>query len=267
MPVDLAGSRVLLTGATGGLGRYIARMLHSAGARLILTGRRADSLDALSREVGGLTIPADLASAAEVSRVLELAGPIDVLIANAALPGAGYVTDYTDDEIDRVLAINLRAPVIMACHAARQMRARGAGQIVLISSLSGIAAAEQSAMYSATKFGLRGFAHALRQDLHGSGVGVSVVLPGFVREAGMFADVGTPVQRGVRTVTPEAVARSVRTAIVRDRAETLVAPAELRLGALIGGIAPALSAAAQRRMGVHRLASTIAAGNRELGKR
>lgn len=267
MAVDLAASRVLLTGATGGLGWAIARMLHAAGAELVLTGRRADSLGALSGEVGATFIAADLADATEVRKVLDQAGRIDILVANAGLPGAGYVTDYTDGEIDRVLDINLRAPIIMACHAARQMAARGAGQIVFISSLSGLAASEQSAMYSATKFGLRGFAHALRQDLHGSGVGVSVILPGFVRDAGMFADVGAPAQPGVRTVTPETVARSVQTAIVRDRAETLVAPAEMRLGAIIGGIAPSLSAAAQRRMGVHKLASAIAAGNQELGKR
>ena len=88
-----------------------------------------------------------------------------------------------------------------------------------------------------------------------------------VRDAGMFADVGEPLMRGTRTVTPEAVARSVKTAITRDRAETFVAPWELRWGAVVGSIAPSLSARVQRRMGAHTVATAIAAGNQALGKR
>jgi short-subunit dehydrogenase len=267
MPVDLSASRVLLTGATGGLGQAIARMLHAAGAELVLTGRRADVLESLAAEVGGLPVTADLTSAAQAHEVLDAAGRVDVLIANAALPGAGYVVDYADDEIERVLDLNLRAPIIMACQVARDMRAAGTGHIVFIGSLSSVAASEQSAMYSATKAGLRGFALSLRQDLHGSGVSVSIVLPGFVRQAGMFADVGEPRVRGVRTVTPEAVARGVRTAITRDRAEVFVAPQELRWGAVFASATPSLSARVQRRMGAHTIANAITAGNQALGKR
>jgi short-subunit dehydrogenase len=267
MTVQLGGARVLLTGATGGLGQAIARALHASGARLTLTGRRVDVLEPLAKELAVTSIAADLASAADVRRLLDEAGRVDILIANAALPGAGYVLDYTEEEIDRVLDVNLRTPIVMARHAALAMRERGTGQIVLIGSLSGKAASEQSAMYCATKFGLRGFAHGLREDLHGTGVGVSLVLPGFVADAGMFADAGAPLQRGIRTVSPEAVVRSVLLAIARDRAEISVAPFELRLGATLGSIAPALSAAVQRRAGAHKMASALAAGNRALGKR
>ena len=267
MTVQLAGARVLLTGATGGLGHAIARALHGAGAHLTLTGRRLDVLGPLASELSADSIAADLTSAADVRRVLAEAGRVDVLIANAALPGAGYLLEFTDEEIDRVLDVNLRAPIIMARHAALAMRERHSGQIVLIGSLSSKAASEQSAMYNATKFGLRGFAHGLRQDLHGTGVGVSIVLPGFVADAGMFAEAGAPQQRGVRTVPPGAVARGVLQAITRDRAEISVAPPELRLGATIGSIAPALAAAVQRRTGGHEMASAIAAANRVIGKR
>ena len=147
------------------------------------------------------------------------------------------------------------------------MAARGRGHLVFIGSLSGKAATSGSSVYNATKFGLRGFAHGLRQDLHGTGVGVSIVLPGFVADAGMFAEAGAPQQRGVRTVPPGAVARGVLQAITRDRAEISVAPPELRLGATIGSIAPALAAAVQRRTGGHEMASAIAAANRVIGKR
>ncbi|HEY3734944.1 MAG TPA: SDR family NAD(P)-dependent oxidoreductase [Streptosporangiaceae bacterium] len=266
MTVKLAGARILLTGATGGLGHAIARALHASAAHLTLTGRRLDVLEPLARELSADSIAADLSSVADVHRVLDEAGRVDVLIANAALPGAGYVLEYTEEEIDRVLDVNLRAPIVMTQRAALAMRERGTGQIVLIGSLSGKSASEQSSMYNATKFGLRGFAHGLRQDLHGTGVGVSIVLPGFVSDAGMFAESGAKLQRGVRTVTPRAVARSVLTAITRDRAEISVAPLELRIGATLGSIVPGVSAAVQRRAGGHDLASDIAAGHRAAGK-
>jgi short-subunit dehydrogenase len=267
MTVQLSGARVLLTGATGGLGNAIARGMHAAGATLTLTGRRADALEPLAKELDAATIAADLAAAADVHRVMDEAGRVDILIANAALPGSGYVLDYTEEEIDQVLDVNLRAPIIMARHAALQMRERGSGQIVLIGSLSSKAASEQSAMYNATKFGLRGFAHGLRQDLHGTGVGVSIVLPGFVSEAGMFAKSGAKPQRGVRTVTPRAVVRGVLLAITRDRAEVSVAPPELRIGATIASIAPGLGAAVARRAGGAQMASAIAEGHRAKGMR
>jgi short-subunit dehydrogenase len=267
MTVQITGARVLLTGATGGLGYSIARALHAAGAILTLTGRRADALGPLAKELSAATIVADLASAADVHRVMDEAGRVDILVANAALPGSGYVLDYTEEEIDTVLDVNLRAPIIMARHAALQMREQGVGQIVLIGSLSSKAASEQSAMYNATKFGLRGFAHGLRQDLHGTGVGVSIVLPGFISGAGMFAKSGAQPQRGIRTVTPRAVTRGVLLAITRDRAEVSVAPPELRIGATIASVAPSLSAAIMRRSGGAQMAGAIADGHRAKGMR
>lgn len=267
MSVRLSEARVLLTGASGGIGQAIARALHARGASLILTGRRADLLEPLAAEVSGTALAADLGSAADVRRLLAEAGQVDILIANAALPGSGYVLDYSEQEIDQVLAVNLRAPVIMTRHLLPQMCERGAGHIVFVGSLSSKAAAEQSALYSATKFGLRGFSLALRQDMHGTGVGVSIVLPGFVREAGMYADAGSPAQPGVRTVTAQAVARGVLRAITQDRAEIAVAPPELRMGATIAGIAPQLSAAIQRRTGGSTMAAAIANGHQANGKR
>jgi short-subunit dehydrogenase len=265
MTVRLKGARVLLTGANGGLGHAIARAMHAAGASLTLTGRRADALEPLANELSAATVVADLASATDVHRVMDEAGRVDVLIANAALHGSGYVLDYTEEEIDQVLGVNLRAPIVMARHAALQMRERGSGHIVLIGSLSSKAASEQSAMYNATKFGLRGFAHGLRQDLHGTGVGVSIVLPGFVSDAGMFANTGATLQRGVRAVTSRAVARGVLMAITRDRAEVSVAPPELRIGATIASIAPGFGAAVARRSGGSKMASAIASGHRARG--
>lgn len=258
MPIALRNARVLLTGATGGIGHAIARRLRSEGAELILTGRRVDVLEPLAKELSATSIEADLADAASVDRLLDECGRIDVLVANAALPGAGDLFELTEEQIDRNIAVNLRAPIVMSRRLAAPMVERGSGHVVLIGSLSGLTASPVTSMYSATKFGLRGFALGFRQDLHGTGVGVSHVLPGFVRDAGMFVESGMQLPRGVRTVTPEAVAKAVVKCIEHDRGEAVVAPVELRLGAALGSIAPGLAASVQRRAG----AADIAGGHR-----
>jgi len=202
MTVEIQGARVLLTGATGGLGHAIARALHAKGANLTLTGRRVDVLEPLAKEIGARSIAADLSSMAAIGGVLEEAGDIDVLIANAALHGTGQLTDFTLEQIDTNLAVNLRAPIVMTQAVLPQMLARGSGHIVIIGSVSSITSSPGSSLYNATKFGVRGFSNALRQDLHGTGVGVSIVMPGFVRDAGMAVDGGLLEQ------LPPAYARS-----------------------------------------------------------
>ncbi|HSV39852.1 MAG TPA: SDR family NAD(P)-dependent oxidoreductase [Nocardioidaceae bacterium] len=260
MTVDLQGARVLLTGATGGLGHAIARALHAKGATLTLTGRRLDVLEPLAKELGASSIAADLSSMASIGAVLEEAGDVDVLIANAALPGTGLLESYTIEQIDTNLAVNLRAPIVMTKAVLPQMLARGAGHVVYIGSVSGITSSPGSAMYNATKFGLRGFSNALRQDLHGSGVGVSIVMPSFVRDAGMAVEGGLidALPPGVRTVTPEQVAKGVIRAIRRNKGQVVVAPREQRIGATIGSVIPELGGAVQRLSG----AADISAGHK-----
>jgi short-subunit dehydrogenase len=134
---------------------------------------------------------------------------------------------------------------------------------VFVSSLSGKAASGHASLYNATKFGMRGFALALREDLRPHGIGVSTVFPGFIRDAGMFADAGVTLPKGVGTRSPQDVARATVRAIERNIAEIDVAPLGLRLGARISGIAPVLSAAVQRRSGGHRVAVGLADGQRD----
>jgi short-subunit dehydrogenase len=247
--VKIDGATVLLTGATGGIGHAIARRLHAEGAHLILTGRRVDVLAPLAAELGAQSVVADLGDPASLDALLAEAGPIDLLVANAALPGVGVLTDVPVERVDANLDVNLRAPIMLARALLPQMTARGRGHLVFIGSLSGVVASPGSALYNATKFGLRGFTDALRQDLHGSGVSASIVEPGFVRDAGMFVESGMEVPRGTRTVSPEQVAAAVVKAIVKDMGEILVAPPELRFGARLGSLFPALNAAIQRRAG------------------
>ena len=236
--MNLEGASVLLTGATGGLGQAIARALAERGARVTVTGRRMDVLEPLADEIGGRAIEADLALPDAPDRVLEAAGDVDVLVANAGLPGSGRLDSFSVEEIDRALTVNLRAPMLLAHALAAQMVERGSGHLVFMSSLAGRAAAPGSSVYCATKFGLRGFALALREDLASKNVGVSVILPGFIRDAGMFYDSGAKLPPYVGTKTADDVARAVLKAIEQNRAELDVAPLSMRAGTVLASLAP-----------------------------
>jgi short-subunit dehydrogenase len=261
--VRLSGATVLLTGASGGLGEAIARELHRRGAGLVLTGRRAEVLDALALELDARAVASDLADRAQVERLVAEAGTVDVLVANAALPGTGLLERMAIEEVDRVLEVNLRAPIALAHALAPAMAARGGGHLLFVSSLAGKAAAARSALYNATKFGLRGFALALRRDLRPSNVGVSVVCPGFISEAGLFADSGAKLPPGVGTRSPHEVARAIAEAIEHNRGEVDVAPLPLRVGTLLAGAVPDLAATLTRLAGGDRLAASIADGQRD----
>ncbi len=253
---------MLLTGATGGIGQAIARALDERGARLLLTARRAEQLEQLAAALGGRreVLPADLTY--DAGALAEQAGAVDVLVANAALPASGPIDDFSPEEIDRALDVNLRAPIQLTRALLPGMVERGTGHVVFVSSLSGKVASVGSSLYSATKFGLRGFASGLREDLHGSGVGVTVVFPGFISDAGMLADSGARLPRWVRTRKPDQVAQGVVRGIEQGRAEIDVAPLSLRAGALAGSVAPATFARVQRRLGSAKLSEAIAKGQR-----
>ena len=263
--MELNGSSVLLTGATGGIGHAIARALRAEGASLLLTGRRSDVLEPLAAEVAGRATAVDLADRAAVDRLLEEAADVDVLVANAALPASGDVLDFRVDQIDKALEVNLRAPMILSRVLGERMAARRRGHIVLISSLSGKSGQAKSSIYSATKFGLRGFGQGLRGDLAPHGVGVSVVFPGFIRDAGMFHESGAKLPKGVGTSTPEEVAAAVVKAIVADKGEVDVAPASMRAGTALAQIAPGVSAKVAKRLGGDKIAAELASG--QVGKR
>ena len=238
-----------MTGATGGLGRAIARALRDAGCSVVVTGRQRSVLDEIAAEVGGRAVVADLGQRSELTRLLDETGPIDIAVMNAALPGSGPLQEWEPGQIDRLIEVNLSNPIAMTRALLPPFLDRRKGHFVYISSLSGKVASKGAPLYSASKFGLRGFAHALRADLRGTGVGCSVINPGFVRDAGMFADSGTKLPLGMRTVSPGRVTDAVLKAIRTDRAEIDVAPLSLRLGAIIGSVAPGISAAAQARFG------------------
>lgn len=258
--MQISGSRALLTGASGGLGHAIARRLHAAGARLVLTGRRIEVLEPLAAELEAEAVAVDLAARAELEGLIERSRDVDLLIANAALPASGRLESFSVAELDRALDVNLRAVLLIAHELAPRMVERGRGQIVVMSSLAGKSGQAGSSVYSATKFALRGFCQGLRADLHGTGVGVSCIMPGFVRDAGMYADSGVELPRGVGTSSPQQVADAVVEAIVDDRGEIVVAPLAMRAGAVFAGLSPTLAAAVARKAGGQAVGDDFATG-------
>ena len=265
--VDLDGKTALITGASGGLGNAIARALHARGAAVKLSARRAEVLEELASSLGGRAdvLPADLSDADDVRRLANEAGDVDVLVANAGVPGTGALTEYEPDQIDRVLDVNLRAPVHLTHALLPGMLERGGGHLIYISSMSGKVASPQASLYNSTKFGLRGFSLALHEELRETGVGCTTVFPGFIEDAGMFADSGLDAPRGSGPRKPEDVAAAVLKAIDRNPCEVDVAGVVPRVGAWLTGGAPGLVAAMQRSGGGAKASADMAEAQK--GKR
>jgi short-subunit dehydrogenase len=260
--MDLGGRTALLTGATGGLGTAIATALAARGATLVLSSRKTEGLVKLARSLPGgghVALVADLAEEGAALALLEQAGDIDVLVANAALPASGRLEGFSQDEIGRALRVNLESPMRMTRELLPRWQERGSGHFVFISSISGFASSPRASLYAATKFGLRGFALDLREDLRGSGVGVSVITPGLIRKAGMFADSGAAPPPGIGTGTPQQVGSAVVRAIERDKSEISVAPLRQRALARVAMMAPEISGRLAGSAATHA-ADAIASG-------
>jgi short-subunit dehydrogenase len=263
--IDLNGARVLLTGASGGIGNAIARALHERGASLAISGRRVDALEELKASLGDRVdvLQADLAKAEDVAALPGRAGDVDVLVANAGLPGSGDLTGFSPEQIDRAIDVNLRAPMQLTRALLPAMIERGRGHLVFVSSLSGKVPAAGSTVYSATKFGLRGFGSSLHDELHGTGVGASTVFPGFISEAGMFADAGVKLPPGIGTKPVGDVAAAVIQAIEKNRTEIDVAPLAVRATGKLAGLAPGAVTSMNRRFGGRGVSDGLAEAQRE----
>jgi short-subunit dehydrogenase len=262
--MELAGRKALLTGATGGLGRAIALALAQRGAVLSLSARKPEALEQLAAELPGSghrVVPADFAETGAAERLAGDAGPVDLLVANAGLPGSGDLFDFTPEQVSRALRVNLESPMLLAQALAPAMLEQGSGHLVFVASLAGKAASPLTSIYNATKFGLRGFALGLRADLAPQGVGVSLVSPGFIRDAGMFAESGAAPPGGLGTSTPEQVAAAVVKAVERNKIELTVAPLHTRMLTHVALASPAIALKAQSGSAGRKAASGLAEGH------
>lgn len=237
---------VLLTGASSGIGRATATELAGLGYALVIAARRADDLHALARQLDPsgarvLAVPTDVTDDASRRALIAAAhahyGHIDVLINNAGVTiEKGWWWDDTDPL--RVLRVNLEAPIELTRLVLPEFQARGSGHILNIGSVAGRAAT--NGMYSASKFGIRGFSLALRRELLGTGVHVSLVAPGFVKSE-MTASARLPMPG------PEVVARAVARVLLRPKAETIV-PRLYRPLVWLEGLLPALGDAVVQKL-------------------
>jgi short-subunit dehydrogenase len=267
MRIDRA--TVLLTGAGGGLGRYIARALATRGARFVLADRPGAEPDDLARELGAagtsaVTMGADLSqrggSAELVRAATEAAGPPDILVNNAGLEFVGAYTTHTEEELESVLRVNLAAPMELIRLLLPGMLERGRGHVVNMSSLAGHVATAYTSTYSTTKHGLLGLTQALRAEYAKAPVGFSAVSPGFVSGTGMYArhedTVKAPAALG--TVPPERVGKAVVRAIERDRPEVLVVSRPVRPLIALGAVAPGVAGRLSRMAGVDEVWRQVA---------
>lgn len=187
---DLTGKKALVTGASGGIGRAIAIGLAQAGARLALSGTRAEALaetlSALPAPAAGAheILPCDLGDNAAVDALPGAAegvlGGLDILVSNAGLTRDGLILRMKDEDWDKVLAVNLSAFFRLSRAAARGMMKRRFGRIIGITSVVGITGNPGQTNYAASKAGMIGFAKSLAQELASRNVNVNCVAPGFI---------------------------------------------------------------------------------------
>jgi 3-oxoacyl-[acyl-carrier protein] reductase len=190
MMFSLEGKTALVTGATGGIGAAIARVLHAQGAKVVLSGTRAAVLEELAAELGerAFVVTADLSDAAAtdalVGRAEEAAeAPLDILVNNAGLTRDTLAIRMKDEDWERVLNVDLASPFRLCRAALKGMLRRRAGRIISIASIVGTTGNAGQANYSAAKAGLIGMSKSLAQEAGSRGVTVNVVAPGFVATA------------------------------------------------------------------------------------
>ena len=254
------GRTALVTGASRGIGTLIAREIARQGGHVVLTGRSAADLRAVTAELAAAGadvsfIAADLtqpgAAEALMQAVEDQRGGIDLLINNAGGDPLREFHTMTIEENLRTLQLNLVAPVALTHAVLPGMLRRGRGHIVNISAMAGRIAFPYTEVYAAAKDGLIGFTRVLRGDYHTSGISASVLVLGAIRGTGqgqrMLDDAG---MKAARYMAPaETVARAVVKAVKKDRTELVIMPGPGRLLRAILDYFPALGPALNRAAG------------------
>jgi 3-oxoacyl-[acyl-carrier protein] reductase len=186
---DLTGRRALVTGASGGIGREIARALGAAGAKLALSGTRVPALEETAAEIGGTPaiLPCNLAALGEVDKLVGQAeaalGGLDILVNNAGMTRDNIFMRMKDEEWDEVLAVNLTAAFHLTRSALRGMMRQRFGRIINISSVVGVAGNPGQGNYAASKAGIIGMGKALAAEVASRNITVNAVAPGFIASA------------------------------------------------------------------------------------
>jgi short-subunit dehydrogenase len=222
------GAVALVTGASRGIGRATAIALAARGAKLALTSRNAEELEAVASRIrsgGGkaISLVGDVTERSEIERVVSAVqdhwGRVEILVANAGAYHRRPVLDLSATDIEASMAVNFYGAVYAILAVLPAMVARGNGQLVLVNSVDGRKALPGDAPYAIAKFALAGLGQALRQELRPHGIGVTSIFPGRVDSA-MTSNLAVP--RISSKLPPEKVAGAIIDAIRRDRSDVIV---------------------------------------------
>jgi len=250
--MDIAGSVAVVTGASRGIGRATALALAARGATVVAVARDEAALAALSRETRGTHVVADVRDPAHAERVVQQAltehGRLDVVVANAGIGYAGPFAAMPPETVNALVDVNVTAPMLLTRAALPHLVERGRGAVVLVTSIAGAVLVPGETVYSTTKAAMEAFAETLREELRGSGVSVSTVLPGAV-DTEFFDRRGEPYARGFpRPIAPQRVADAIVDAVVSGRSRR-VEPRWLAVASTLRRLAPGAYRALARRFG------------------
>jgi short-subunit dehydrogenase len=271
--VKVDGSVVLLTGASRGIGTYVADHLARAGADLALVARSKEELEATAAKarkhgVRAVAITADITKRADLKRIVartekEL-GPIDILINNAGTDKVAHFATIDPDMIEDMFKLNVIATEVLTRLVVPGMIDRKRGHILNMSSLSGKVAAPYMTVYSSTKHALVGFSWSLRAELHPYGIGVSVICPGYVT-TGLFME-WNPSGKAPAITKPvdgDEVAAKTLDAIENNKAEVIVGKGLTRASDITAAISPDLLMKIAAKSGSYEFLRSAASRNSE----
>ena len=248
----LSDKVAIITGASSGIGRAVALEMARCGARIALAARRASALQEVADGVqaaGGeaLVVPTDVSRRDQVERLVRdtLArwGRVDVLVSNAGLYVRRPIAELSVEEIEQSLAVNFYGGLYAVLAILPYLLQRHSGHIILVTSMDGKKGLPLDAPYVSAKFALTGFGDVLRQELRGSGINVTTVLPGRV-DTPMIDDLGVPWISA--KIPPETVARAIVSVLHRPRPEIIV-PWQTKILVYLNTLSPRLGDWAVRR--------------------
>lgn len=225
---SIAGKTALVTGASSGIGYEIARVFTEAGARVIGTGQSQERLAALRAETGSDVIAADIATAegceALVRDALALAGRVDILVNSAGVALVGPALEFSVEDWDRTMAINLRAPFLLAKGLAPGMIAAKSGKIINISSQTGVIALRDHAAYASSKGGLNALTKSLMTELAPHNIQVNAICPTVVMTE-MGKTIWSPPEKSGPMIAATPLGRFGEPVEIADMALYLASPA------------------------------------------
>ncbi len=203
---DLTGKGALVTGASGGIGKAIAKALHAQGAAVAISGTNREKLDGLAAELGDrvFVLPCDLRDRAAVAKLGEDAekalGKVDILVNNAGITHDNLFMRMKDEEWDEVIAVNLTSVFVLTRTILRNMMRRRSGRIVNIASISGVLGNPGQPNYAASKAGLVGMTKSLAREVSARGITANCIAPGFI---------STPMTDALTEKQVEAIAAAI----------------------------------------------------------